>query len=187
MCTLVGYLIHKEGFFLFIYITLLHSTVSEDAGIEPRTIVTLVLTTRRFNHSATYHLYLTHTCLPYFSFIFPMFRMVPRNSQCYHFLHISLHCYLCLTTFIFSLILDLLLTSMTLTNFQMSGNLFDLSLVAFCTYAMCNLNYFGHHTVPLLFIFYNIYSPFQILNGGGSLQVDQRNERLAVQVPEILS
>ena len=33
-----------------------HSTVSEDAGIEPRTVTSLALTARRFSHSVTsYH------------------------------------------------------------------------------------------------------------------------------------
>ncbi len=61
------------GFFLFMY-DFRHcficrpsdTTVSEDAGIEPRTVVTTVLAVRRSNHSARYHpnlnfLYLLYT------------------------------------------------------------------------------------------------------------------------------
>jgi hypothetical protein len=50
------------GFFLFMYVIQhcficrpLDSTVSEDAGIEPRTVVTLALTARLSNHSASSH------------------------------------------------------------------------------------------------------------------------------------
>ncbi len=44
-------------FFKYVYSTLLHldSTVSEDAGIESRTVATLALTARRSNYSARSH------------------------------------------------------------------------------------------------------------------------------------
>jgi hypothetical protein len=44
------------GFLLFMYVIqhcfISDSTVSEDAGIEPRTVATLALTARRSNHLA---------------------------------------------------------------------------------------------------------------------------------------
>ncbi len=38
------------------------STLSEDAGIEPRTVATLALTARRVNHSARSHLIFKNFC-----------------------------------------------------------------------------------------------------------------------------
>jgi hypothetical protein len=40
-------------FFMYVIQRPLDSTVSEDAGIEPRTVATLTLTARRYNHSVS--------------------------------------------------------------------------------------------------------------------------------------
>jgi hypothetical protein len=59
-----------EGFFVFIFIyyiqhcficRLSDSTGSVDAGIEPRTVATLTLTARCYNHSARPHPYSTRS------------------------------------------------------------------------------------------------------------------------------
>jgi hypothetical protein len=52
-----GFFINR-GIFGIFYV--LYSTVSEDAGIELRTVVTLALAVRRYNRSARYHLQLSY-------------------------------------------------------------------------------------------------------------------------------
>ncbi len=59
----------------------LDSTVSEDAGIEPRTVATLTLTVRRSNHSARYHPLVEATCVYCLSQIFWISSILFRHSK----------------------------------------------------------------------------------------------------------
>jgi hypothetical protein len=55
----VSFRILKRGFFFDFFGTIFNtapdSTVSEDAGVVPRTVATTTLAVRRSNHSATSH------------------------------------------------------------------------------------------------------------------------------------